>query len=80
VRVFAGRSETLDGRFDYMTLRAVAWREARAEALRLAGRVALLVTARDAEIIGRDTAIRWQDPKPLPWQQNTVLLIGECST
>ncbi len=80
VRVVAQRSETIEGRFDCMTSRAVAWREARPEALRLADRVALLVTAPDADDIGRDAAIRWQAPKPLPWREHSVLLIGECST
>lgn len=80
VQVYGGRSETMQGRFDWMTSRAVAWREVKREWARLAARVALLVTERDAADIRRDPAVRWQEPQRLPWQEHTVLLIGECFT
>jgi len=76
VRVYHGRAESLPSGFDWLTSRAVAWRELREFAARLAKTIGLLVGSADAEKIMSSPGFEWRTPEPLPWGGKGVLLLG----
>jgi len=78
VRVAAQRAEELEGGFDWVVSRAVAWGRLRRDAGRLGRSVALLVSVADAEKIRASGGFLWEAPIPLPWSRQGVLLMGKA--
>jgi len=79
VAVFAGRAGQLEGRFDWLVSRAIAWKDLRRDAIRLADRVALLLSLADAQKLARDASVRWHPPRPLPWGESGTVLVADVS-
>jgi 16S rRNA (guanine527-N7)-methyltransferase len=79
VRVFAGRADQLDEHFDWLVSRAVAWEDLGQDAVRLADRVALLVSPGDCQRLTKDNRVLWSAPRPLPWGERGVVLMGDVS-
>jgi len=80
VRVAAKRAEELEGSFDWVVSRAVAWGKLRKYAGRLGRSVALLLSAGDAEKVRESGGFRWEPPIALPWSGQGVLLVGVVSS
>jgi 16S rRNA (guanine(527)-N(7))-methyltransferase RsmG len=71
VRVLSVRAESVEERFDWMTMRAVRWE---AEFIRLAHNFALLLGKEDAEAL--PTEIAWDEAERLPGSKSRVLRLG----
>ena len=76
VTVIAKRSEQVEGSFEWLVSRAVAWKDVLKCVPRLAQNVALLTSLKDAEGILAVKEVLWDPPSPLPWGQNQILLLG----
>ena len=76
VEVLPGRAEELDGIFDWLISRAVAWKDLRPVALKNAKGVALLMAAAEVANVLKTCALIWKPPIPLPWAPRSVLLMG----
>ena len=79
VRVFSGRLKELNGHFDWLVSRAVAWKQLARDAARLADRVGLLVSSADAQDVARDDRFKWNDRLAIPWRKDGVVLVAEVS-
>ena len=77
VRVFAGRSEQIHEHFDWLVSRAVAWEDLERDAVRLADRLALLVSPGDCLRLVEDSRVLWSVPRPLPWGERGLVLVGD---
>lgn len=77
VQVVARRAEEVEHRFDWLTSRAVSWRDLSTFARRTALHVALLMAAVDAHSLLKEKGLLWDEPIPLPWAKQKVLLLGE---
>jgi 16S rRNA (guanine(527)-N(7))-methyltransferase RsmG len=76
VRVLSVRAESIEERFDWLTMRAVRWESG---FLRLARNYALLLGKDDSETLS--TEVEWEDAEHLPGSESRVLRIGHsCST
>jgi 16S rRNA (guanine527-N7)-methyltransferase len=76
VRVLSVRAESVEERFDWLTMRAVRWE---AEFVRLARNYALLLGKEDAATLPVD--VDWDAAEHLPGSESRVLRIGHsCST
>jgi 16S rRNA (guanine527-N7)-methyltransferase len=80
VRVVAQRAEELDGSFDWVVSRAVAWEKLCKYAGKLGHSLALLLSAADAEKVCGSSGYLWAPTIPLPWSRQGVLLLGEVSS
>jgi 16S rRNA (guanine527-N7)-methyltransferase len=79
VDVKAKRAEEVESRFDWLISRAVSWKDLRPIALRTASRVGLLVAEAGASRIMKESGLTWEEPLPLPWAPQDVLLVGDVS-
>ncbi len=77
--VFAGRLEDLDGHFDWLVSRAVAWRRFRRDARRLAEHVGLLMSSAGAKEAAGDEGFQWKAPLPMPWGKECVVAVADVS-
>ncbi len=76
VEVLPGRAEELEGIFDWLISRAVAWEDLRPVALKNAKGVALLMSAAEVVNVSKTSVLIWKPPIPLPWAPRSVLLMG----
>ena len=73
VRVFSGRFEDVEDRFDWALVRAVSIDRLQEPIRRKARRLAVMTTtSRTITIPGID----WQTPKAVPWDPSRILVIG----
>ncbi len=79
VRVFAGRADQLDERFEWLVSRAVAWDDLERDAVHLANRVALLVSSWDCQRLMENSRVVWSARRALPWGEHGVVLTGDVS-
>ena len=80
VRVFRGRFEDLDTAFDWAVVRGVSLDPlVDAISLRCSG-FSTLVGRDEATALARDPRLHCQEPQPVPWQPDRVLLSGYLST
>jgi 16S rRNA (guanine(527)-N(7))-methyltransferase RsmG len=74
--VVRDRVERVEGRWDWVVARAVAWSEVEVAARRLAGKVGLLVSERQVRELRREEGWDWEAAKALPWVEGHSLLLG----
>jgi len=84
INILALRAESLDQKFDLVTLRAVERFEAilpiAARLLAPSGRLALLISsAQVPQAHAILSALSWADPLPIPSSQSRVVLIGDAA-
>lgn len=79
VRVHNMRIEAMPEVFDCATMRAVAWRDVRRVLPRLARSLAFLLSRTHAgEAAAGLSGFRFEELRPLPWNEDRVVLIGHA--
>lgn len=76
VRVLQARAESVDSRFDWGTMRAVAPASLLAALSARVANLALLIGEKDVAGLIRNKLFDWKSPRPLPWSDRRVLLVG----
>jgi hypothetical protein len=76
VRVLQVRLESIDGHFDWATVRAVAPGPLLDLLSERATNLALLIGQKDASELGRSDLFNFDPPRRLPWGDRRVLLVG----
>ena len=77
IQVFHGRVEEVSGTFDWATMRAVNPDRIARSLNNLADNVAFLVSCQQASRLRGQPLWEWQNPEPLPWGRQRVLLLGK---
>ena len=76
VEVLAERAESIDGHFDVLVSRAVAWKDLMKLVPGLSGELGLLVGEQDGAGIRESGAFHWREPIRLPWGERRIALWG----
>jgi 16S rRNA (guanine527-N7)-methyltransferase len=80
VRVVARRAAEIEETFEWVVSRAVGWKEVLRIAGRLGHQVALLLGERDARDLLEARGVLWQQPVPIPWGKQQVLVLGQVGS
>ena len=77
VSVIEGRGEDLEGCFDWVVSRAVAWKSVLRVASGVGKNVALMLSGADTSAALAESDFKWHSPKCLRSGDNLMLLLGE---
>ncbi len=76
VEVLAERAESVQGKYEWLVSRAVACEMLLSLCPRLSGNLGMLVSAADLGRWMADSAMTWEDPRPIPWARGQCVLLG----